>query len=105
MRIPSLGLKERSGRSLASREPAGQIGGTSTEAGDVFVLASSGLREALGDGLLTSTLLAHRPDARALAQALLDEASANGGRDTLTVVVVTTSEDGELSPMGAWALR
>jgi protein phosphatase len=76
---------------------------TSTEPGDVFVLASSGLREALGDGLLASTLLVHRPDARALARALLDEASANGGRDTLTVVVVGTSEDGELSPTGASA--
>jgi protein phosphatase len=49
---------------------------TSTEAGDLFVLASSGVREALGGGLLASTVLTHRADAQALARARVAEASA-----------------------------
>ena len=82
------------------------------EPADIYVLASDGFYNTVGEGLLVSTIQAHSHDLPKCVEALLAEATVNGGRrrksespeedlsrggrDDLTVVVACASGDGTL---------
>lgn len=57
------------------------------EAGDVFVLATDGVHEHVGAGVMARTLSERRADPGAAARALVEAAYANGSGDNLTVQV------------------
>jgi protein phosphatase len=54
--------------------------------GDRLLLCSDGLNEMVDDATIAS-ILSRRPDPRAAAQELLDEALRRGGKDNVTIVV------------------
>lgn len=62
------------------------------EPGDRFLLCSDGLSNEVDDEAVTAILLEH-PDADDAAQALVDAAVANGGRDNVTVVILQFAEE------------
>lgn len=60
-------------------------------AGDIWLLCSDGLDKMLSDEAIAS-VLASDGDANALAQRLVDEANAAGGKDNVSVVIVKVLE-------------
>jgi len=60
--------------------------------GDRYILCSDGLVDEVDDDDIADIVTAH-PDPQACADALVDQANANGGRDNVTVVVVDVVED------------
>jgi serine/threonine protein phosphatase PrpC len=76
-------------RAMGMGRPSVEVASEPVEAGDLFVLASDGVRAALGDTLLASTVIAHRHDLHAGVRALLENAVANAALGSLTVVMVT----------------
>lgn len=60
-------------------------------AGDVWLLCSDGLDKMLSNEAIAS-VLASDEDAKTLAQRLVDEANAAGGKDNVSVVIVKTLE-------------
>ena len=63
-------------------------------AGDVFVLATDGVWEPLGDKAMHELLLLHREPQR-VADAMVEAAIKRGGQDNATVVVVRVEQVGE----------
>lgn len=59
--------------------------------GDRYVLCSDGLVDEVDDDEITSILLSH-PDPQSAADALVEAANTNGGRDNTTVVVLDVLE-------------
>ena len=60
--------------------------------GDRYILCSDGLVDEVDDDDIANIVTAH-PNPQACADALVDQANANGGRDNVTVVVVDVVED------------
>jgi len=60
--------------------------------GDRYILCSDGLVDEVDDDDIADIVTAH-PDPQACADALVDQANANGGRDNVTVVIVDVVED------------
>jgi protein phosphatase len=58
------------------------------QVGDVYLLCSDGLSEALADEEIAETLVAHQLDLETIARELVDRANTNGGDDNITVVLV-----------------
>ena len=65
--------------------------------GDRYVLCSDGLVDEVEDGQISS-ILADNPQAQAAAQALVNAANANGGRDNTTVIVVDVLDGADPMP-------
>ncbi|MEZ0237645.1 MAG: protein kinase [Methylophilaceae bacterium] len=63
-----------------------------TQAGDVFVLASDGVWEPLGDLGIHQTLLLHREFPQRIAEELVRKALAAGGQDNATAMAVRVEE-------------
>lgn len=63
-----------------------------TQAGDVFLLTSDGVWEALGDPGIHQTLLLHREYPQRIAEELVRKALAAGGQDNATAMVVSVEE-------------
>ena len=63
-----------------------------TQAGDVFVLASDGVWEPLGDLGIHQTLLLHREFPQRIAEELVRKALTAGGQDNATAMVVRVEE-------------
>lgn len=63
--------------------------------GDLFMLCSDGLTSMVDDGRILELLEQHADDVKAAAQALVDEANANGGEDNITVILfqIATLDD------------
>lgn len=64
------------------------------QAGDRFLLCSDGLTEELPDNLIASHLKSIRPS-ESVVRALIHSAKQQGGRDNITVVIVTLLPDKE----------
>lgn len=58
-----------------------------TKPGDLFMLCSDGLTSMVDDARILELLEEHRRDIKGAAQALVDEANANGGEDNITVIL------------------
>ncbi len=63
-------------------------------AGDIFILATDGVWEPLGDKIMHELLLLHREPQR-VAEALVESAVKRSGQDNATVVVVSVEQVGE----------
>ena len=63
-------------------------------AGDVFILATDGVWEPLGDKALHELLLLHREPQR-MAEAMVESAIKRGGQDNATVLVARVEQVGE----------
>jgi len=57
--------------------------------GDVLLLASDGLTRELSDPAIARILTTHTADLNAACDALIHTANANGGRDNITVLLIT----------------
>jgi PPM family protein phosphatase len=55
--------------------------------GDLFMLCSDGLTSMVDDGRILQLIEERAGDVKAAAQALVDEANANGGEDNITVIL------------------
>lgn len=62
--------------------------------GDIFILATDGVWEPLGDKIMHELLLLHREPQR-VAEALVESAVKRSGQDNATVVVVSVEQVGE----------
>lgn len=62
------------------------------EQDDVYLLCSDGLSDMVSDADLQATLLQHRQNLGAAAQALVDLANARGGSDNISVILVAFNE-------------
>ena len=58
-----------------------------TRPADLFMICSDGLTSMVDDAKILELLEHHRPDLKAAAAALIQEANANGGEDNVTVVL------------------
>lgn len=58
------------------------------QTGDVYLLCSDGLNDMVEEPRITELLVQHGTDLRQAAQALVDEANANGGKDNVSVLLV-----------------
>jgi protein phosphatase len=58
-----------------------------TKPGDLFMLCSDGLTSMVEDARILEVLEMYREDVKSAAQALVDEANANGGDDNITVIL------------------
>jgi protein phosphatase len=59
--------------------------------GDRLLLCSDGLTEELSDSLIAASLLSHPEDEKAATE-LIKGAKEKGGRDNITVAIVTIEE-------------
>ena len=58
------------------------------EINDVYLLCSDGLSDLLDDEIIQSTLNARLPSLTAAAEALVQLANDNGGKDNISVILV-----------------
>ncbi len=60
--------------------------------GDIYLLCSDGLSEALTDEEISEALDEHADDLKIATRELIDQANANGGDDNITVVLIAVDE-------------
>ncbi|MGE0485657.1 MAG: DUF1631 family protein [Gammaproteobacteria bacterium] len=67
-----------------------------TAAGDVWLLCSDGLCDMVEDDDMAALLREHAGDLTGAAQALVDRANANGGKDNISVILAAIAGDGSV---------
>lgn len=75
-----------------AQEPIADVREHEAKVGDLLLLCSDGLNGMLEDDELAGILQRRRPELRATAQDLVDEANRRGGTDNITIVLVRLLE-------------
>jgi PPM family protein phosphatase len=79
-------------KALGAREEVDfDVGRLALETGDVILLCSDGLTNMLSDAQILEIVVARCPDLEAVCRALVTAANEQGGRDNISVVVVSST--------------
>lgn len=67
------------------------------QVGDLYLLCSDGLTDMVEDHEIESTLIEHQHDLEALAHLLIRKANQRGGKDNISVILISVIEDFSLN--------
>lgn len=67
------------------------------QVGDLYLLCSDGLTDMVEDHEIESTLIEHQQDLEALAHVLIRKANQRGGKDNISVILISVIEDFSLN--------